>query len=86
MAFSAGTRPRCNTQEAYDPDLLYNFPSSELFHDHQHNFNLSERGAPAPHNPSPIRHSAKPAKAKSTTAHSASPLPLSAKDTGPSTL
>ena len=86
MALSAGAHPRGKTKNAYDPDFLYDFPSSELFHDHEDDFNLGEQGAPVPHNPSPIKHLAKPAKAKSTTAHSVSPLPLSTKDTGPSTL
>ena len=86
MALSAGARPRRKTKNAYDPDFLYDFPSKELFHDHEDDFNLGEQGAPVPHSPSPIKHSTKPAKAKSTTAHSVSPLPLSAKDTGPSTL
>ena len=86
MALSAGACPRRKTQEAYDPGFLYDFPLSELFHDHEDDFNLSEQAAPALHNPSPIKHSAKPAEAKSYTAHSASPLPLSPKGTGPSTL
>ena len=86
MALSARARPRRKAKNAYDPDFLYDFPSSELFHDHEDDFNLREQGAPAPHNPSPLKRSAKPANAKSTTAHSASLLPLSAKDTGPSTL
>ena len=86
MALSAGSHPRCKTKKAYDSDFLYDSPLSELFHDHEDDFNLDEQGAPAPHNPPPIKHSTKPVKAKSTTAHSAPPLPLSAKYTGPSTL
>ena len=86
MALSASARPRRKTKKAYGSDFLYDFPSSELFHDHEEDFNLDGQSDPAPHNPPPIIHSAQPAKAKSATAHSAPPLSLSAKDTGPSTL
>ena len=86
MALSAGAHPRRKTKNAYDPDFLYDFPSKELFHDREDDFNLHEQSAPVPRSPSPIKHSTRPAKAKSTTAHSVSPLPLSTKDTGPSTL
>ena len=72
MALSAGTHPRRKTKNAYDPDFLYDFPSKELFHDHEDDFNFGVQGAPVPHSPSPIKHSPKPAKAKSTTAHSGS--------------
>ena len=64
---------------------MYDFPSGEPFHDHDDDLNLDEQSDPVPHNLPPIKQSAKPAKTKPATAHSA-PLPLSAKDTGPSTL
>lgn len=64
---------------------MYDFPSGEPFHDHDDELNLDEQSDPVPHNSPPIKQSAKPAKTKPAKAHSA-PLPLSAKDTGPSTL
>ena len=64
MALLAGARPRRKTKKAYDPDFLYDFPSSALFHDQEEDFNLDEQSDPAPHNPPPIKHCAKPAKVK----------------------
>ena len=77
------------TKEVYDSDFLYDFPLGELFHDHNGDFNLDEQSDPVPYNPPPIKHSTEPAiiiKSTSAMAHSAPPLPLSAKDTGLSTL
>ena len=86
MALSADARPKRKSKKVYDPYFLYDFPSGELFHDHDDDLNLDEESDPVPLNPPPIKQSAKPAKSKSATAHSAPPLPLSVKDTAPSTL
>ena len=85
MALSAGARQKRKSKKVYDPDFSYDIPSGEPFHDHDDDLNLDEQSDPVPHNSPPIKQSAKPAKTKPATAHSA-PLPLSAKDTGPSTL
>ena len=69
MALAAGACPKRKTKKVHDPDFLYDFPSGELFHD---DLDLEEQSDPVPHNPPPIKQSA-----KSATAHSAPPLPLS---------
>ena len=85
MALSAGARPKRRSKKVHDPDFLYDFPSGELYQD-EDDLHLDEQSDPVPHHQPSSKLSAKPAKPKSATAHSAPPLPLSVKDTGPSTL
>ena len=85
MALSAGARPKRRSKKVHDPDFLYDFPSGEPYQDDD-DLNLDEQSDPVPHNPPSSKLSAKPTKLKSATAHSTPPLPLSAKDSGPSTL
>ena len=85
MALSAGAHSKHRSKKIHDPDFLYDFPSGEPYQDDD-DLNVDELSDPVPHHPPSSKHSAKPATLKSAMAHSAPPLPLSAKDTGPSTL
>lgn len=80
MALSAGARSK---RKVWNLDFLYDFPSSELFHN---DLNLKEQCDPVRHNPLPIKQSPKPTKLKSAMAHCTPPLPVSVDDTAPSSL
>ena len=75
MAFSAGTRQKRNSKKVFDPDFLYNLPSTSLFRE---DFDLEEKGDTVQHAPS-TKHS-KSSKSKVATVPAALLLPISLED------
>ena len=75
MARSAGTRPKRQSKTAYDPECLYDFPPSSLFHE---DFDLEEKGVALQHVQSAKQ--SKTSKSKLATVPAASPPPISPED------
>ena len=75
MAISAGARPKRQSKKVYDPEFLYDFPPSSLFHK---DFDLEEKGETLPH-----VHSAKQSKSsksKAATVPATPPPPIFSED------
>ena len=75
MALSAGARPKRKSKKVFDPDFLYDLPSSSLFHE---DFDLEEKGDTVQHVQS-TKHS-KSSKSKAATVPAAPPPPISLED------
>ena len=75
MAPSAGARSKHKSNKVFDPDFLYDLPSSSLFHE---DFDLEEKGDTVQH-VSSTKHS-KSSKSKVATVPAAPPPPISLED------
>ena len=75
MARSSGARPKRQSKKAYDPEFLYDFPPSSLFHE---DFGLEEKGDTLQHVQSAKQ--SKTSKSKTATVPAASPPPISPED------
>ena len=75
MARSSGTHPKRQSKKAYDPELLYDFPPSSLFHEH---FDLEEKGDML--QPVQSAKQSKTSKTKPATVPAAPPPPISPED------
>ena len=78
MARSAGPHPKHQSKKAYDPEFLYDFPPSLLFHE---DFDPEEKGDTLQHVQSGKQ--SKTSKSKSATVPAPSPLPISPEDSAP---
>ena len=79
MARSSGARPKCQSKKAYDPEFLYDFPPSSLFHE---DFDLEEKGDML--QPVQSAKQSKTTKTKRATVPAASPPPISPEDSASS--
>lgn len=75
MALSAGACPKRKSKKVFDPDFLYDLPSSSLFHE---DFDLKEQGDTVQHVQS-TKHS-KSSKSKAALVPAAPPPPISLED------
>ena len=78
MARSAGPHPKHQSKKAYDPEFLYDFPPSSLFHE---DFDPEEKGDTLQHVQSGKQ--SKTSKSKSATVPAPSPPPISPEDSAP---
>ena len=75
MARSSGARPKRQSKKAYDPEFLYDFPPSSLFHE---GLDLGKQGDTLQHVQSAKQ--SKTSKSKPATVPVASPPPISTED------
>ena len=75
MARSSGALPKRQSKKAYDPEFLYDYPASSLFHK---DFDLEEKGDTLQHVQSAKQ--SKTSKSKLATVPAASPPPISPDD------
>ena len=75
MARSSGACPKRQSKKAYDPEFLYDFPPSSLFHE---DFDLEEKGNTLQHVQSAKQ--SKTSKSKPATVPATSPPPISPED------